>query len=166
MFVLVPRLLKKNKRKINETLSQSLVKIKRFLSITTWTCMFWSFLTTFKILFSKYYFNKEVQTELMYFVFILKKLLFSKILTRFATWKIRKSNKNHSVSTGYFCDFRKKGPRPKWTIYKDETKIRNFCLSVILEFCLSSSLSSLAYTSLCRGLKYLLKNTVFYLRFS
>ena len=44
-------------------------------------------------------------------------------------------------------------------IRTSQTKIRNVCLSIILEFCLFLSVCSLstAYTSLCSGLKYLLK---------
>ena len=38
----------------------------------------------------------------------------------------------------YFCNFRKKGPRTKWTIYSTfQTILRDVCLSVILEFYLS-----------------------------
>ena len=43
-------------------------------------------------------------------------------------------------------------------INTNQTKIRNVCLSVILEFCLFWSvvcIASAAYTSLCRGLKYI-----------
>ena len=45
-------------------------------------------------------------------------------------------------------------------IRASQTKIRNICMSVILEFCLpvvAVYSASTAYTSLCRGLKYLLK---------
>ena len=38
-----------------------------------------------------------------------------------------------------------------------QTILRNCCLSVILEFCLSVCSASTAYTNLCRGLKYLPK---------
>ena len=55
-------------------------------------------------------------------------------------------------------------------ICMSQTKISNFCLLEISKFCLSSSpvvlSATTAYTSLCRGLKYLLKNTVFYSRLS
>ena len=65
----------------------------------------------------------------------------------------------------FYYDFRKKildqnGPY----ISTFQTNLKNACLSVILEFCLSSSLLSSvvcvlapAYTSLCIGLKYLPK---------
>ena len=52
-------------------------------------------------------------------------------------------------------------------ISTSQIEIRNVCLSVILEFCLSSSSSSVvctlnpAYPSLCRGLKYT-KSRVYY----
>ena len=45
-----------------------------------------------------------------------------------------------------------------------QTKVRNDCLSVILEFCLLLTVvcsASAAYTSLCKGLKCT-KNTIFY----
>ena len=55
----------------------------------------------------------------------------------------------------------KKGPRLKWTTYKHVSDKSKKCLSLILEFCLSSSLSAFvlapAYISLCSGLEYLLK---------
>ena len=38
-----------------------------------------------------------------------------------------------------------------------QTKIKNVCLSVILEFCLLSEVCNIAYISLSRGLKYLVK---------
>ena len=52
----------------------------------------------------------------------------------------------------FLCDFQRKGRRPKCTNSKA-------CLSCILEFYLSLSIcsASIAYTILCRGLKYLLK---------
>ena len=56
----------------------------------------------------------------------------------------------------YFCNFRKKVLDPNGPyISTFHTILRNVCLSVISEFCLS--LSSTAYTSLCRDLKYLLE---------
>ena len=59
----------------------------------------------------------------------------------------------------------KNGPRPKLTIYKNVSSLRNVCLSVILEFCLSSSsvlcITFTAYTSLCRSLEYWLKIVYF-----
>ena len=63
----------------------------------------------------------------------------------------------------YFCNFRKKGPRPKWTIYKHVSDNSKKCLSVgnfgILSVVVVGVLcsASTAYTGLCRGLKYLLK---------
>ena len=68
-----------------------------------------------------------------------------------------------TLCSHYFCNFRKKGPRPKLTIYKhvsDNSKkcksVGNFgILSVICR--LSVCRASTAYNSLCRGLKYLLK---------
>ena len=54
--------------------------------------------------------------------------------------------------------FQKKSSRPKWAMYKHELeKIRNACLFVISEFCITVCSASTAYTRLCRGLKYLLK---------
>ena len=57
-----------------------------------------------------------------------------------------------------FCNFRKKVPRPKWTIYKHKSDKNKKCVSVGNFKILSVTCSaSAAYTSLCRGLKYLLK---------
>ena len=60
----------------------------------------------------------------------------------------------------FFCHFRKKvldqnGPY----ISTIQTILRNVCLTVILEFSLPSSVCVFApaYTSLCRGLQYLVK---------
>ena len=67
-----------------------------------------------------------------------------------------------------FAISRKKGLTSKWTILKYGTDIhRNVCLSVILEFFLSSLSLSVArlqptsYNNLCRDLKNLLKITYF-----
>ena len=59
----------------------------------------------------------------------------------------------------FFYKFQKKGPRPKWTIYKHESDKKEKCLSVIEKICLFSVVcsASAVYSSLCRGLKYLLK---------
>ena len=67
----------------------------------------------------------------------------------------------------FFCDFRKKGPRPKWTIYKHVSDNSKKCLSVgnseiLSVVCRPSSavvvvvvcVLAPAYTSLCRELKY------------
>ena len=55
----------------------------------------------------------------------------------------------------------KKGPRPKWTIFKPESDKNQNCLSVSYSGILSVFVCSAftAYSSLCRcrGLKYLLK---------
>ena len=59
----------------------------------------------------------------------------------------------------FFCNFRKKGRRPKWTIYKhvsDKSKkwlsVDNSGILSVVVICLAP-----AHTSLCRGLKYPLK---------
>ena len=65
-----------------------------------------------------------------------------------------------TLCSHYFCNFQKRGPRLKWTIHKhvsDNSK-KNSYLSVgnfriLFVVCSASA----AYTSLCRGLKYLLK---------
>ena len=58
-----------------------------------------------------------------------------------------------------FCNFRKKDPRTKWTIYKHVLDNYKKCLSVgnsgilsvvVVVVCVLAP----AYTSLCRGLKY------------
>ena len=73
---------------------------------------------------------------------------------------------NKPICRQSFCDFRKKDPRPKWTIYKYILDKSQKCLFVgNSEFCLSSSSLLLSvvcvlapgYTNLCRGLKYLRK---------
>ena len=61
-----------------------------------------------------------------------------------------------------FTTSRKKGPRPKWTLYKHEPDKNKKCLNVgysgILEFGLSSiCVLAPTYISSCRGLEYLLK---------
>ena len=59
--------------------------------------------------------------------------------------------------------------KPKWIIYKRESDKNHKCLSVsnfgILSLVIVCSTSTV-YTSLSRDSKYLLKNTVFYLRLS
>ena len=76
---------------------------------------------------------------------IYKKILFS-------------STSQITLCSYYFCMFQKKGPRPKWTIYKHVSdKNKKFPSS---EFCLLLSVVSSASatnTSLCRDLQYLLK---------
>ena len=66
----------------------------------------------------------------------------------------------------YFRDIQKKGRRPKWTIYKHVSDKNKTCLSAdnfgILSVVVIYSLST-AYTSLCKGLKYLLKVKYFIL---
>ena len=65
-----------------------------------------------------------------------------------------------TLCSHYFCNFRKKVLDPNGPyISTFQTILRNFCLSVISEFWLSSVVCSAspAYTGLCRGLKYLLK---------
>ena len=59
------------------------------------------------------------------------------------------------VST-IFVTFRKKGPRPKWTIYKRDSDKNEKCLSVC-NFEILSVTHPKAYYSLSWGLKYLLK---------
>ena len=62
----------------------------------------------------------------------------------------------------FCCNFRKKvlGPNGSY-ISTSQIKLRNVCLSVILEFCLSSAIIIIvvcsASTALCRSQKYLLK---------
>ena len=70
-----------------------------------------------------------------------------------------------------FCNFRKKGPRPKWSICKHESDENKKCLylSVVSKFCLVSIVvcsASKAYTSLFKGLKYLLKVGCFILGYA
>ena len=51
---------------------------------------------------------------------------------------------NHMIPL--FCHFQKKGPRPKWTIYKNVSGNSMNCgLSVILEFCLQFVVCSLQH---------------------
>ena len=70
---------------------------------------------------------------------------------RWVYFGLRFSNPLYSL----FLKLPEKSARPKWTM----TEIRIVCLSVILEFYLLLSVcnASIVYTSLCRGLKYLLK---------
>ena len=59
----------------------------------------------------------------------------------------------------HFCDCQRKGPRSKWTIFNNQKSDKNKkCLSVVVNN------ASIAYTSLCRGLKNLQK--IFYLKLS
>ena len=57
----------------------------------------------------------------------------------------------------FFCDFRMKGHRSKWTIYKHVSDNSRKCLSVgnsgILSIVVVVCVLAPAYTSLCRGLK-------------
>ena len=73
-------------------------------------------------------------------------------------------SKNNFRNVGYFsvtlcshysCNYRKKGPRPKWTIYKHVSDNSKKCfLSIISEFCLLFVVcsASAGYNSLCRDL--------------
>ena len=64
-----------------------------------------------------------------------------------------------------FVTSRKKGPKPKWTIYKHESDKNKKNLSVGYLGILSVVVccGPIAYTSLCRDLKYLLNITHFIL---
>ena len=57
-----------------------------------------------------------------------------------------------TICFNYFCNFRKKGPRSKWTIFKDVSDNSKKCLCVG-----NFRILSVVVDSLCRGLKYLLK---------
>ena len=68
------------------------------------------------------------------------------------------TNFSENLCFNNFCVSRKKGPRPKWTIYKHESDKNKKCLSVDnsgILFVVCSEFT--AYTCLCRDLKYLLK---------
>ena len=66
----------------------------------------------------------------------------------------------------YFCEFQKKGPRSKWTVYKHKSDKNKKCLSVgnsgilsVVRCLLLSVVCSVStvYTNIYRALKYLLK---------
>ena len=62
-----------------------------------------------------------------------------------------------------FTIFGKKGPRPKWNMYNHESVKNKKYLSVSSYEIVSACSASTVYTSLCRGIKYLLEVMYFIL---